>query len=257
MPAKCAASYYSLMGSNNPLNSAPTNGVVSLGDLTDYAKTPGYRKQLINVKNQADVSLQHGFQMLEYAADATDETKKITLRGNLADNTFRFNAGHVRFEAEIHPGPGKNTIWSSHDQLNILGTNGDDSVRAGLSNDQITLGRGDNHVECTSGDNIVFGGLGNDTIVTGSGSDTVHTGSGKNEIHVNGTTTNIQFQATEQIQNIYNFDGGIIDISALPNCAEHSVTKFEDGVEVSAGYELLRFHNTSIEIIEECLKTSV
>ena len=275
VPAKCAASYYSLLGSNNPLNSAPTNGVVSLGDLTDYAKTPGYRKQLINVKNQADVSLQPGFQMLEYAADANDETKKITLRGNLEDNTFRFNAGHVRFEAEIYPGPGKNTIWSSHDQLNILGTNGDDSVRAGLSNDQITLGRGHNHVECTSGDNIVFGGLGNDTIVTGSGSDTIHTGLGKNEIHVgsnrariivdggsneihvNGTTTDIHFQATEQIQNIYNFDGGVIDISALPNCADHTITKFDDGVEVSAGYELLRFHNTSIEIIEECLKTSV
>lgn len=275
VPAKCAASYYSLLGSNNPLNSAPTNGVVSLGDLTDYAKTPGYRKQLINVKNQADVSLQPGFQMLEYAADSSDETKKITLRGNLEDNIFRFNAGHMRFEAEIHPGPGKNTIWSSHDQLNILGTDGDDSVRAGLSNDQITLGRGDNHVECTSGDNIVFGGLGNDTIVTGSGSDTIHTGlghneihvegnrarivvdGGSNEIHVNGTITDIQFHATEQLQNIYDFDGGIIDISALPNCVDHTIAKFVDGVEISAGYELLRFHNTSIEIIEECLKTSV
>ena len=80
---------------------------------------------------------------------------------------------------------------------------------------------------------------------------------GSNEIHVNGTITDIQFHATEQLQNIYDFDGGIIDISALPNCVDHTIAKFVDGVEISAGYELLRFHNTSIEIIEECLKTSV
>ena len=86
VPAKYAASYYSLLGSNNPIQSAPSNGVVSLGDLTGYAKTPGYRKQLINVKNQTDVSLQPGFQMLEYAADSSDKTKKITLQGNFGNN---------------------------------------------------------------------------------------------------------------------------------------------------------------------------
>ena len=101
---------------------------------------------------------------------------------------------------------------------------------------------------------------------TGSGKNEIHVGSnrariivdgGSNEIHVNGTITDIHFQATEQIQNIYDFDCGIIDISALSNCADHTIATFDDGVEVSAGYELLRFHNTSIEIIEECLKTSV
>ena len=54
-----------------------------------------------------------------------------------------------------------------------------------------------------------------------------------------------------------NINGGIIDISALPNCDDHSITNFDDGVEISAGYELLRFDNTPIEIVEECLKTSV
>lgn len=196
------------------------------------------------------------------------------MRGNLEDNFFRFNAGHVRFEAEIHPGPGKNTIWSSHDQLNIRGTDGDDSVRAGLSNDQITLGRGDNHVECTSGDNVVFGGLGNDTIIAGSGLDTIYTGwgnnkiqigsgraqiivnAGSNYIHVNGAATDLCFNATEQIQRIYDFTDSEIDITAFPKCERFSIIEFDTGVEISVGYELLLFYNTSIEIVKRCLKTS-
>lgn len=274
VPAKRAASYYSLLGSNSPMSYAPTNGVISLGDLTDYAKTPGYRKQLINVDHATEISLQPGFQMVEYAADGSDATKRITLRGNLENNFFRFNAGHVRFEAEIHPGPGKNTIWSSHDQLNVLGTDGDDNVRAGLSDDHITLGKGNNYVECTSGDNIIVGGSGNDTIIAGSGRDTVHTGSGNNEIHggtgrvrilvssganeiyLNGTESDLCFQATEHVQNIYDFKGGKIDISALPNCDNYSIQNFDSGVEVIAGYERLRFHDTPAEIVKECLKTS-
>ena len=273
VPAKYAASYYSLLGAHNQLAAAPTNGVISLGDMTDYAKTPGYRKQLINVENGADITLPSGFQMIEYAADTSDETKKIILRGNLGDNTFRFNAGHVRFEAEIHPGAGANTIWSSHDQLTILGTNGNDSVRAGLSDDHIELKYGNNHVECTSGNNLVHGGIGNDTILAGSGNDIIYSGQGCNELYagtghtkviVNGGSNNIYLNAipadlvfypTERIQTIFDFAGGEIDVSAFPCSSNCKIIATDDGVEVLAGYELLRFHNVSTTAVSENLIT--
>lgn len=63
---------------------------------------------------------------------------------------------------------------------------------------------------------------------------------GSNNIHVNGAATDLCFKVTEQIQRAYDFTDGEIDTR----------------VEISVGYELLLFYNTSVEILKRCLKTS-
>lgn len=75
-----------------------------------------------------------------------------------------------------------NDLNSASQDVEVLGSQGDDLVRTGTGDDTIEGNEGDDDVDAEAGDDEVSGGAGDDTLLGNAGDDTVTGGEGDDEL---------------------------------------------------------------------------
>ncbi len=80
---------------------------------------------------------------------------------------------------------GDDTIKAGDLNNNISGKAGNDSIISGAGSDLVNGGEGDDKIKDGPGDDYIIGGKGNDTVVLGAGNDYVNLGPGDDTLVIN------------------------------------------------------------------------
>ncbi|NSX55703.1 sulfatase-like hydrolase/transferase [Parasulfitobacter algicola] len=272
VPANQASSYVSALKGGQDFDDLPTNGIVSIGSLTPYGDSPGYRKQFATLDNNGTLHLAKGVDELHFASDTNGGVSHMKVVGNDRDNRIIFAGSHNRFTLEVHSGPGNNFIRTSHDRLIAYGGPGNDMIIGGVSdniihggsgNDTLYGGPGNDELHGDAGNDELYGGDGNDTLYSGSGNNLLDGGPGVNLIVVEGGINRIMaeagentllFKRTELPQTVHGFTRGVIDLSDWACLGPVSVVSQKGNVILTCVTERVVFKAADEQIVRECIK---
>ncbi len=261
-----AAHYISLLEGGEPPENLPTNGVISVGDLTG-TNEPGYRKHHATLKSDGTLTVSEGFKEVLFASDNSGGVNHFRVVCNDQGNRVYFFAGHRRFTLEVIGGPGGDTIETQTDNLVAHLGSGQNMVRAGGADGQIFGGYGTDTIHAIAGTNLIhggagnasiFGGSGNDTIYTGAGINLITTGGGNNKIIIDGGTNRvivgsgenkIVLKRTARPQIIEDFKNGVIDLSDWAELGPAILNTDDSQTTLTCGEEIVTFISTDPNLI--------
>jgi len=146
------------------------------------------------------------------------------IKGGLGDDIIRAGKGDdVITDAygnnELRGGRGDDQITTSdpNGSSTLGGGWGNDTLISGAGGDRLRGGKGDDRLDAGAGHDSLKGGAGDDHLISGSGNDWMQGGAGRDMFETNmalsGKKTVADFDPTEDLLFLVNFNGGIEDLS--------------------------------------------
>ncbi|WP_158585564.1 sulfatase-like hydrolase/transferase [Pseudooceanicola sediminis] len=257
-PHSGTADYISVHDGGPPLQSLPTNGVITVGSAPAGLSAPGHRKHFATLRENGTLDLADGIRELLFASDTNGGVTRFRIQCNDAGNRIFFAGGHNRFALDVVGGDGGDDITTSSDSLTAHLGRGENRVHAGVSDATIHGGEGQDTIHAIDGNNLIHGGSGNAVIFAGMGNDTIYSGggvnmittgpgqsritldAGQNTIDATQGITTLIFLRTGLPQLVRGFRTGVIDLSDWAVMGPVRIRQVQDDVVLTCGTESLR-----------------
>lgn len=167
-----------------------------------------------------------------------------SLWGDDGDDVIRGGVG----DDSLWGGSGGDILWLDDGNDWANGEDGNDQLRGLSGADALQGGFGDDWMNGNSGNDTLWGGEGDDVIRGGIGSDWLSGGSGNDVLW--GDDGSDQFSLSAGINIVKDFDYFLGDRVLVSRGTRYVVNAVEGGLEVDAGFGLMRLENASMPGLE-------